>query len=84
MITSYLIDCSFWSSSFQKTKVIGLQFSSPIGMAAGFDKNGDALPGVYRLGFSHDEVGSITPLAQPGNPQPRVFRLNEDMAIINR
>jgi dihydroorotate dehydrogenase len=62
----------------------GLTFKNRIGMAAGFDKNGEAVAGLARLGFGHIEVGTITPLPQPGNARPRVFRLPEDQAIINR
>lgn len=57
---------------------------NPIGIAAGFDKHGDAVIGLRKLGFSIVEIGSITPEAQPGNRKPRVFRLPEDKAVINR
>ncbi|XP_046387501.1 dihydroorotate dehydrogenase (quinone), mitochondrial [Ischnura elegans] len=66
------------------TEVWGLHFPNPVGMAAGFDKQGEAIHGLQDLGFGFVEVGSVTPLPQPGNPQPRVFRLVEDEAIINR
>ncbi|KAH7878954.1 Dihydroorotate dehydrogenase-domain-containing protein [Lentinula edodes] len=62
----------------------GHQISNPIGLAAGFDKDGEAIDGLFDLGFSWVEIGSITPKPQPGNPKPRVFRLPEDNAIINR
>ncbi len=62
----------------------GITFKNRIGMAAGFDKNGEAVAGLARLGFGHIEVGTVTPLPQPGNARPRVFRLPEDQAIINR
>lgn len=62
----------------------GLEFSNPLGLAAGFDKNAACYEGALRLGFGHVEVGTITPLAQVGNPKPRVFRLTEDQAVINR
>ncbi len=62
----------------------GLTFKNRIGMAAGFDKNGEAVAGLARLGFGHVEVGTVTPRPQPGNARPRVFRLPEDGAIINR
>lgn len=58
--------------------------SNPIGLAAGFDKDGEAIDGLFNLGFSWVEVGSVTPKAQPGNPQPRVFHLTSDSALINR
>jgi dihydroorotate dehydrogenase len=63
---------------------MGLKFSNPIGLAAGFDKHGEAIGGALDLGFSFVEIGSITPKEQPGNPYPRVFRLKEDKAVINR
>jgi hypothetical protein len=61
-----------------------LQFPGPIGLAAGFDKDGIAIPGLFDLGFSFVEIGSVTPLPQPGNPRPRSFRLVEDRGVINR
>lgn len=67
-----------------KTRVAGLEMSNPVGLAAGLDKNGEALEGLSRLGFGAVECGSVTPRAQPGNPKPRLFRLSEDRAIINR
>ncbi len=66
------------------TTVAGLRLSNPVGLAAGLDKNGEALRGLARLGFGFVECGSVTPRAQPGNPRPRLFRLSEDAAIINR
>lgn len=66
------------------TTVAGLALPNPLGLAAGLDKNGEALHGLSRLGFGFLECGSVTPLAQPGNPKPRLFRLSEDRAIINR
>lgn len=66
------------------SQVFGLQFASPIGIAAGFDKNAEAWRGLLDQGFGFVEVGTITPKAQEGNPQPRVFRLIEDNALINR
>ncbi|PRT56942.1 Dihydroorotate dehydrogenase (quinone), mitochondrial [Wickerhamiella sorbophila] len=65
-------------------KVKPLRLSTPVGVAAGLDKNGEAIDTLFQIGFSWVEVGSVTPLPQPGNPQPRVFRLPEDKAIINR
>lgn len=61
-----------------------MDFKNPIGLAAGFDKDAEAINGLRKVGFGFIEVGSITPLPQPGNPQPRVFRLKEDEAVINR
>ncbi|GAB0113619.1 quinone-dependent dihydroorotate dehydrogenase [Acidisoma sp. C75] len=62
----------------------GLAFANPIGLAAGFDKDAVALPALMRLGFGFVEAGTVTPRPQPGNPRPRLFRLAEDEAIINR
>ncbi|KAG8939318.1 Dihydroorotate dehydrogenase (quinone), mitochondrial [Tulasnella sp. 408] len=62
----------------------GHRLSSPVGLAAGFDKDGEAIDGLFNLGFSWVEVGSVTPKPQEGNPKPRVFHLAEDSAIINR
>ncbi|XP_026733586.1 dihydroorotate dehydrogenase (quinone), mitochondrial [Trichoplusia ni] len=70
--------------SILKTKFLNYDLNNPIGIAAGFDKHGDAVVGLRKLGFSIVEIGSITPEAQPGNPKPRVFRLPEDEAVINR
>ena len=77
------------SSSIDKdilsTKVLGLSFSNPIGLAAGLDKDAEAVEGLAtQIGFGFIEVGSVTPKAQPGNPKPRVFRLVEDQGVINR
>lgn len=62
----------------------GLRFRNPVGLAAGYDKDGIAVTGLAALGFGHVEIGTVTPLAQEGNPKPRVFRLPEDEAVINR
>ncbi|QBM16715.1 Dihydroorotate dehydrogenase [Marinobacter sp. JH2] len=64
--------------------VMGLEFPNPVGLAAGLDKNADHLDALGALGFGFIEVGTVTPLAQPGNPKPRMFRLPEHEAIINR
>ena len=61
-----------------------LQFSHPLGLAAGFDKNGDYLDALGALGFSHIELGTVTPRPQPGNPKPRMFRIPGSDALINR
>lgn len=63
---------------------LGLRFSSPFGLAAGFDKDARAIRGLGRLGFGHVEVGTLTARAQEGNPRPRLFRLIADRAVINR
>jgi dihydroorotate dehydrogenase len=66
------------------TQAFGLRFENPVGLAAGYDKDARALMGLACLGFGHLEVGTVTRLPQPGNPRPRVFRLPEDEALINR
>ena len=66
------------------TKIFNKELDNPIGMAAGFDKNAEVYNALFRLGFGFVEVGTITPLKQYGNPKPRVFRLVEDEALINR
>ncbi|AWK87638.1 quinone-dependent dihydroorotate dehydrogenase [Azospirillum thermophilum] len=67
-----------------RTRVCGLDFANPIGMAAGFDKNAEVLDPMLRMGFGFVEAGSVTPRPQPGNPRPRLFRLVEQEAVINR
>jgi dihydroorotate dehydrogenase len=62
----------------------GLRFPNPVGIAAGFDKHGEVPDALFRLGFGFSEAGTITPRPQPGNPRPRVFRLETDDAVINR
>ena len=66
------------------TAALGLRFPTPIGLAAGFDKDAEALAPLARLGFGFLEAGTVTPRPQPGNPRPRLFRLREDQAVINR
>jgi dihydroorotate dehydrogenase len=65
-------------------RVFGLNFPNPVGMAAGFDKNAEVPDALLRAGFGFVEVGTITPLPQPGNPRPRLFRLPADQGVINR
>jgi dihydroorotate dehydrogenase len=77
------IDSENTSSNLQTT-VWGLNFANPIGLAAGFDKQALAMDGLLKLGFGFIEVGGVTPEPQPGNPKPRMFRLPEDKAVINR
>ncbi|MDB5366600.1 MAG: pyrD [Rhodospirillales bacterium] len=67
-----------------RIRVLGLDLPNPVGMAAGFDKNGEAIEGLLRLGFGFVEIGSVTPLPQPGNPKPRLFRVPQARAVINR
>ncbi len=66
------------------TRVFGLNFPNPVGIAAGFDKNAEIPDALLRLGFGFVEVGTVTPLPQPGNPRPRLFRLDADQGVINR
>ena len=66
------------------TKLLGLTFPNPVGLAAGLDKNGAHIDALFALGFGFVEVGTVTPRPQPGNPKPRMFRLPEHQAIINR
>ncbi len=68
----------------QPTRVMGLDFPNPIGLAAGLDKNADYLPGLSKLGFGFIEVGTVTPKPQEGNPKPRLFRVIRHQGIINR
>lgn len=73
-----------YTSARLRTTVAGLQLPNPVGLAAGFDKNASALHPLSRCGFGFVEVGAATPWPQPGNPRPRLFRLPEDQAAINR
>src|SRR5262245_66432696 len=66
------------------TKAFGLTFPNPVGLAAGLDKNGAHIDALLSLGFGFVEIGTITPKPQPGNPKPRMFRLPEHRAVINR
>ena len=65
-------------------EVFGIRFPNPIGLAAGFDRNGEAVREFGALGFGFVEIGTVTPRPQEGNPRPRVFRLPKDHAIVNR
>lgn len=71
-------------SELLHTEIAGLHFANPLGLAAGFDKNADAVDALLRLGFGFAEIGTVTPRPQAGNPPPRLFRLVADKAIINR
>lgn len=79
-----LIERKYSRQSFSRLERFGLKFSNPVGLAAGFDKNGIAVAELAALGFGFIEVGTVTHLPQPGNPQPRLFRLPLDGALINR
>ncbi|HTJ79355.1 MAG TPA: quinone-dependent dihydroorotate dehydrogenase [Rariglobus sp.] len=72
------------SSLYRPVEAFGLKFPNAIGLAAGFDKNAQAWPAAAALGFGHVEIGTVTALAQPGNPAPRMFRYPEQEALINR
>ena len=72
------------SAADKPVTVMGLQFKNPLGLAAGLDKNGDYIDALANLGFGFIEIGTVTPRPQPGNPKPRLFRLPEHQAIINR
>lgn len=74
----------FTPSPMLAQKLFGLEFAHPVGLAAGFDKNAEAIAPLHRQGFSFVEAGTVTPLPQEGNPAPRMFRLPEDRAVINR
>lgn len=73
-----------YKTKSKPVQAFGLTFKNPVGLAAGYDKDGIAVKGLAALGFGHIEVGTVTPEAQAGNPHPRVFRLVEDQAVINR
>jgi dihydroorotate dehydrogenase len=79
---------SWWPPLIAKpqaaTHCFGLSFAHPVGLAAGFDKNGDFLDALGALGFSHIELGTVTPRPQPGNDKPRMFRIPAEQALINR
>jgi len=74
----------FFNAPEKPVHAFGLTFRNPVGLAAGYDKDAVAVRGLAALGFSHIEVGTVTPRPQAGNPRPRVFRLVEDQAVINR
>ncbi|SDY57468.1 quinone-dependent dihydroorotate dehydrogenase [Nitrosomonas sp. Nm33] len=72
------------SFACKSRRIMGLDFPNPVGLAAGLDKNGDYIDALAKLGFGFIEVGTVTPRPQPGNPRPRLFRLPQAQAIINR
>ena len=82
-LTPSLIDKNKDDPMFKST-LFGKDIDNPIGIAAGFDKNAEVYNSLFKLGFGFVEVGTVTPLEQYGNPKPRVFRLVEDEALINR
>lgn len=75
---------AFFSAPERPVDAFGFHFKNPVGLAAGYDKDGLGWRGIAALGFGHIEVGTVTPRPQPGNPKPRVFRLVEQRALINR
>ena len=79
-----VMDCVLPSRVEDTVELMGLQFANRVGLAAGLDKDARCMQGMQALGFGFLEVGTVTPLAQPGNPEPRMFRLTEQQAIINR
>ena len=81
---NYILNNKIPANSLIETEIFGKKISNPIGLAAGFDKDAEVYNSFYKLGFGFVEVGTITPLKQYGNPKPRVFRLEEDEALINR
>jgi len=83
-LQSGLVCASGFTHPSLATTVAGLSFRNPVGLSAGFDKNAECYAGALRAGFAHVEIGTVTPRAQPGNPQPRVFRIPEARAVINR
>jgi dihydroorotate dehydrogenase len=83
-LTSRLLGERLKRNPFGKLRRFGLTFSNPVGLAAGFDKDGIALESLAALGFGHIEAGTVTFHGQPGNPHPRLFRLPVDRALINR
>jgi dihydroorotate dehydrogenase len=81
---SYWFLSQLFKAPHKAVQAFGLTFKNPIGIAAGYDKDALAIRGLSALGFGHVEIGTVTPRPQPGNPSPRVFRLPEDEAVINR
>ncbi len=79
-----MVTCNRPDDPALSVKVAGLQFPNPVGMAAGYDKNAEVPDALLKIGFGFTEVGTITPRPQSGNPRPRIFRLIEDNAVINR
>ncbi len=85
-LTLSLLEKSGYSrkTRLQPVQAMGLEFPNPVGLAAGLDKNAEHIDALARLGFGFLEVGTVTPRPQPGNPKPRLFRLNKNNAMINR
>jgi dihydroorotate dehydrogenase len=83
-VRSFLRQLFSYSSPVLTVDIFGLEFPNPLGLAAGYDKDGIGMHGLACLGFGHIELGTVTPFPQRGNPRPRIFRLTEDQALINR
>ncbi|MEM7302541.1 MAG: quinone-dependent dihydroorotate dehydrogenase [Pseudomonadota bacterium] len=83
-LKSGLVAQPAFSDPALQVEIAGLKFPNPVGIAAGYDKNAEALTGLGQLGFGFVEAGTVTPRPQPGNPKPRIFRLKQDYAVINR
>ena len=84
-IIGYIFRSTFHVSDKKlEREVFGLKFPNPVGLAAGFDKDGKSFKAMSSLGFGFIEVGTVTPVGQVGNPQPRLFRLPQDDGLINR
>lgn len=83
-IRTLVASCYHLRSPLLEREFLGMKFSNPVGLAAGFDKNAEIYRDFHAFGFSFIEVGTITPQGQPGNPTPRSFRLKKDRALINR
>lgn len=81
---AFLVRRMFYLSNIEPVNLFGLRFPNYVGLAAGYDKDGLAWRGLACLGFGHIEIGTVTPKPQPGNPKPRLFRLIEDNALVNR
>lgn len=80
----WLSACLNYCDGRLETEVLGMSFRNPVGLAAGYDKDATAVPELAAMGFGHIEVGTVSPFPQAGNPSPRIFRLPEDQAVINR
>jgi len=80
---NYMVKRNFVDNDILKQKIFGKTFHNPVGLAAGFDKNGDYIKAMPALGFGFTEIGTVTPQPQPGNPKPRLFRLIEENSIQN-
>lgn len=85
LTTGTILDIFYRQKVQQRpVELMGLTFPNSVGLAAGLDKNGECIDGLGAMGFGHLEIGTVTPVAQPGNPQPRLFRVLESEGIINR